>query len=403
MALKRLETGKFTKQIMEEYYNNARLAAEQGKKIAWCTALSPAEIFWAADIIPCFPENQASACGAKRTGPTLSELAEAAGLSQETCSYVRNDLGIRQGGPSPWGGMPRPDIVFCCNNSCQTVTKWYEDLQRHFGCELAILDMPYNFSGDITEHSVEYIVEQFKEVIKMIEKVTGRPYDYDRLKEVVRISKETSDYWKACLEMGMLKPSPITTTDILISMGPIVCLRGTEIGLEHYRRLYEEIKGRVDSGYAAVENEKFRLVWDNIPLWYALGDLVKKLAVHGGVLVGATYLYHWLLPLDPEKPLESMARAFSTSLTLNMSVEHKIDKISNIFDRYQADGMIVHSNRSCKPDALGSFDLQRAINDRLGKPVLIIEADHTDSRIYSEGPVFTRIEAFFEAMENAAV
>jgi len=38
--------------------------------------------------------------------------------------------------------------------------------------------------------------------------------------------------------------------------------------------------------------------------------------------------------------------------------------------------------------------------ERLGMPSVVIEADITDSRVYSEGQTRTRLEAFFEAMDG---
>ncbi len=402
MTGKTLKTTALTQQVMRDYYAACRESKAKGRKIAWATAGMPTELLVAADIDAVFPENHSATCGTKGLGGELCEMAEAAGLSQETCSYVRVDLGVRQGGRSPWGGLPAPDLLFCCTVSCTTVVKWFQDLQRHYGSELVVVDMPYNFDNQITEHSLAYIVEQLEETIRRIEKVTGRPYDRTRLEEVVGLSKMACDYWEKCLKLGATKPSPISTTDMLVNMGPIVCLRGTQAAVDVYKALYEELSERVAQGYSAASEERFRLVWDNIPFWFALGSTVRRLSELGAVLVGATYLYHWVRHLDPKNPLVSLAREFSTSTTMNRSVAHKIDKISKMLKTYQADGLIIHSNRSCKVDSLGSLDVQREIQARLGIPVLMVDGDHTDPRAYSEAVVQTRIEAFVEGLEAAA-
>jgi len=400
MSGKALKTTALTQKVMRDYYAACREGKAQGRKSAWATAGMPTELLVAADINVSFPENHSATCGTKQLGAQLCEMAEAAGLSQETCSYVRADLGVREGGPSPWGGLPDPDIIFCCTVSCTTVLKWFQDVQRHYGCELVVVDMPYNFDERITGHSVDYMVRQLEETIGRIEKVTGHPYDKARLEEVVGLSKTACDYWEKCLELGATKPSPISTTDMLVNMGPIVCLRGTQAAVDVYKALYEELSERVAEGYAAAGEERFRLVWDNIPFWFALGSTVRRLAELGAVLVGATYLYHWVRHLNPKDPLVSLAREFSTSTTMNCSVAHKIDKVGRLLKTYQADGLIIHSNRSCKVDSLGSLDLQREIKARLGVPVLMVDGDHTDPRGYSEAVVQMRIEAFIEGLEK---
>jgi benzoyl-CoA reductase/2-hydroxyglutaryl-CoA dehydratase subunit BcrC/BadD/HgdB len=65
---------------------------------------------------------------------------------------------------------------------------------------------------------------------------------------------------------------------------------------------------------------------------------------------------------------------------------------------YQVDGLVVHSARSCKPYSVGQYDLARLLRERLGIPSVIIEADITDYRVFSEEQANTRLEAFFESL-----
>jgi benzoyl-CoA reductase/2-hydroxyglutaryl-CoA dehydratase subunit BcrC/BadD/HgdB len=67
---------------------------------------------------------------------------------------------------------------------------------------------------------------------------------------------------------------------------------------------------------------------------------------------------------------------------------------------YQVDGLVIHSARSCKPYSVGQYDMKRLLMERLGVPSVVIEADITDSRHYSEEQAQVRLEAFFEALEG---
>jgi benzoyl-CoA reductase/2-hydroxyglutaryl-CoA dehydratase subunit BcrC/BadD/HgdB len=71
-----------------------------------------------------------------------------------------------------------------------------------------------------------------------------------------------------------------------------------------------------------------------------------------------------------------------------------------MIDRYRVDGLVMHSNRSCKPYSFGQYDIRRIVADRRGIPTLIIESDMVDERCFSEGQVETRIEAFMEMLET---
>jgi benzoyl-CoA reductase/2-hydroxyglutaryl-CoA dehydratase subunit BcrC/BadD/HgdB len=74
------------------------------------------------------------------------------------------------------------------------------------------------------------------------------------------------------------------------------------------------------------------------------------------------------------------------------------DNIIKMVEKYEVDGVVFHSNRSCKPYSLGQYDIQRLIKEKVGIPTLMIEADMTDERSFSESQVETRIDAFIEML-----
>ena len=76
------------------------------------------------------------------------------------------------------------------------------------------------------------------------------------------------------------------------------------------------------------------------------------------------------------------------------------DRILDLIKRFSADGLIIHSNRSCKPYSLGQYDIRRIILEKTGIPSLVLEADMTDARVYSDAQIKTRVEAFMETLQN---
>ena len=124
------------------------------------------------------------------------------------------------------------------------------------------------------------------------------------------------------------------------------------------------------------------------------------LSSQGAVLVADTYTSAWTLKgLDPDRPLESLARTYAT-VHLNLGLEHKIRKMADLVQDYQADGFIMHSNRSCKTYSLGQFDIKRKVAEITGRPGLIIEADHTDARSYAPQQAEKQIQTFLEMVKK---
>jgi benzoyl-CoA reductase/2-hydroxyglutaryl-CoA dehydratase subunit BcrC/BadD/HgdB len=68
---------------------------------------------------------------------------------------------------------------------------------------------------------------------------------------------------------------------------------------------------------------------------------------------------------------------------------------------FHLDGVILHSDRSCKPYSLGQID-QRDRLVREGVAAFLLEADHNDFRAFSEEQATSRLEAFIEMMEGVS-
>jgi bcr-type benzoyl-CoA reductase subunit B len=384
------------KQLITNYYIEAKTTKE--KPICWITSGGPVEFLIAMGVIPVYPENHGAMCGAAKIAPGLAEVAEGMGFSPDLCSYARLDIGgaVTQGGAIP-GGLPKPDFLLCCNNICGTVMKWYEELSRIWDVPMFLLDTPFIHQSK-PEHATEYVKQQCLELIGFLEEQTGKKWSDDRFAEVAMLSVQGVDLWKEVLKTAENRPSPFTCFDAFIHMAPIVTLRGTQEVVDYYTLLRDEMRERVANGIGAVPDEKYRLIWDNIPIWYEMRNLGNLFASNNACLVADTYTTAWAVDIRIEDPLTSMADAY-TKVYLNISIDILLEQLIGLIERYQADGLVMHSNRSCKPYSLGQYDLARAVTERTGKPALIIEADMTDSRVYSEAQVRERVEAFIESLQ----
>ena len=99
-------------------------------------------------------------------------------------------------------------MIFCCNNICNTVIKWYENIAKTLNIPMILFDLPFNHEYEVTEQNVRYIRSQFEDAIKVLEKLTGRPFDYDKLRRVMEISSETAKDLEKGLPDGGCKAQP---------------------------------------------------------------------------------------------------------------------------------------------------------------------------------------------------
>jgi bcr-type benzoyl-CoA reductase subunit B len=388
------------KEIMTAYYIDAKMAEQTGKKVAWITSGGPVEPLIAMDIIPIYPENHGAMIGASKMGVDLCSKAEAMGYSSDLCSYARSDISCATVNGGPIGGLPKPDMLVCCTNICGTVLKWYEIQARYFGCPLFILDTPFCHTG-FHDEMRRYVRKQLDEYVAFLEAAAGRRFDYDRLKEVGRLSIEGQRLWQAVLDTAAHRPAPLSAFDAFFHLALIVTLRGQQQTIDYYKMLLAEMKERIAAGIGAVPDERYRLLWDNLPVWFRTKWLSEKFAAAGACLVADTYTSAWCGSLkyaDENNFLESMAECY-TRIYLNIGVDEMAGMVVGMIDKYAADGLVMHSNRSCKPYSLGQYDIQRIVQERRGIPTLMIEADMVDERSFAEGPTETRIEAFMEMLK----
>ncbi len=387
------------KEIMTHYYIEAKTAGETGKKIAWITSGGPVEPLIAMDVIPVYPENYGAMIGASHMGVDLCEKAEVMGYSRDLCSYARADIACSTVDGGPIGGLPRPDMLICCNNICGTVLKWYEVQARFYNVPLFILDTPVCHT-EFSSEARTYVKRQVEEYLLFLEQVCGKKLDRDKMAEVGRLSIEGQGLWQSVLDTTIHKPAPMSAFDAFFHLALIVTLRGTQIAVDYYRMLLAEMNTRISEGISAVPFEKYRLLWDNLPVWYRTRWLSDKFAARGACLVADTYTSAWcgsMKYIDPSDFINTMAEGYSR-IYLNIGVDQMADEVIAMIDKYDVQGMVMHSNRSCKPYSFGQYDIQRIIQEKRGLPTLMLEADMVDERSFSEAQVETRIDAFMEML-----
>ena len=402
---RRIQAYRQMREMMGLYYLRAKNARHNGEALAWITSGAPVEFLLAMDIIPIYPENHAAMCGIQKMSLTLLEDAEKRGYSRDLCSYARTDFGQMNTGVSPIAGLPEPDFLFAVNNICTTVIKWYEVVARHYDVPLFVLDMPYLARGEPDESILAYVRAQIREFVAFLEDHYKRKFDWDRLKETLIRSAHASRLWGQVLDTCTHSPSPMTCFDHFIHMAPVVTLRGAQEAIDYYKILLAEMTERIATGFGAVPDERFRLLWDNLPIWFAMKSLSTALSERRTCLVAATYTASWAAQtFDPEgatdwdAALDELGRAYLTPY-INCSFDRRVEMFAEMLETYRADGFIMHSDRSCKPYSIGQYQIRDRVQRRTGIPGLIIEADMNDSRVWAEGPTMNRLDAYLESLE----
>lgn len=397
-----IKSTKILKDLMKNYF----VSMESGtKKIAWCTSVGPAELLRSFGFEVYFPENHGALIGATRKSVDYIPAAQKQGYSNQICSYTTSDIGSFLLNDTPLSkhygvkSIPNPDLIVYNTNQCREVEDWFNYFARQFNCEVFGITPP-RYLDEVTKDEIDLVVQQFKNMIPVCEKTSGKKFDLDNFKKVLGLSREATMLWQEVLATAQASPAPISFFDGTIHMAPIVVLRGTTEAVDYYKSLLSELKDNVNKGIGIVENENCRLFWDGMPIWGKLRMLSDLFQQCNTSVVASTYCNSWIFnAFDENNPFESSALAY-TQIFINRSEKAKIKFFEKWFDDFRIDGIIFHDSKTCFNNTNSRFGLPLRIKEELKIPSLIIEGDLCDLRFFSEGQSISKIETFIEQIEG---
>ena len=390
----------------ETLFENARLAKERGEKVGWSASIFPQEIAETLGLSVLYPENHSAGIAARhQADPFLQECEGPLGYSNDLCAYAKINLAYASvlNGESdvefPDGGkLVKPDFLLLTNNICNQLTKWYENLARQMQIPVFFIDTCYNPWDYVTESRVRYVRAQIEELIKNLCEFTGKTWDEERFREVMKISQRNSFLWERANNLLDRKPAPLSGFELFNYMSSMVCNRGKTSTTEILEQLNKEIEKHIAEGTSTFPvEERFRISWDGIACWPYLSHNLRTLKKHGINMVASSYGKAWAIEYDD---LDGMARAYCFASTNGDNASTMIERRLEALKRFGCEGTIYHVNRSCKVMDFQMMEVQRRLAKAAGVPFTSFDGDQADYRNYSEAQFETRIQGLVEVMQQ---
>jgi benzoyl-CoA reductase/2-hydroxyglutaryl-CoA dehydratase subunit BcrC/BadD/HgdB len=407
VAIKKIQAAGHMRKIMADYFYEMDRAAKEGSpKIAWCTSVGPAELLLSLGFLVYYPENHGAMLGSTRQAMDYIPVANSVGYSPDICSYLTSDVGAFIKGETPLSrayegieGVPKPDVLVYNTNQCRDVQDWFSWYSRELNVPALGITTYRNISR-ITDDALSSIEKQIKGLIPTLEEISGNTFDIDKFRHIMSLSCDCTQLWKKVLETNMAKPAPISFFDETIHMGPAVVLRGTETAVEYYKVLLKELEERVTNKDGAVEDEKFRIYWEGMPIWGKLRSLAEFFIELKTAVIASTYCNSWIFDsFDPKDPFLSMARAY-TEIFIVRDENFKEKYIEDMVRKYDINGILFHDAKTCPANSNNRYGMPQRLEKSLNVPTLTINGDLNDLRCYSEEQAKTNIEAFIEQLES---
>ena len=403
--------------MFREWFDGLTAHADQGGGAAYVFVMgSLGELLRTFDLPLVFPEINSLQTAVRHAAHDYLNEAEDIGYSPDICGYVKADVATqRRGGQLPMGRVPKPSIAVL-TNACNTYVKWAEIWERMYGMPAYVLDVPgtraagtQTWPGDAGfERDRAYVAAQLRELITVLEQVTGKRFDIDRLRESMGHANRMSRAWKRVLELNASRPALFNAlSDGTIYLGVCNSFRGDARGADYFEDLVQELEYKRAQGIGTLVDEQFRLLFVGVPCYPIFRRFSEMFAEHGGTFVHSTYLwfasggsnlgYQYRL----EDPIDSLAEGLLVGVRDAMdSMFFQTQAMARMIDDYALDGVVFHPIKSCRTVSTGLADHRRALMALRDVPSLFIESDMMDKRVVSEAQLKNRIDAFFEGLES---
>ncbi len=382
-------------EMIYNYYSRLREAKQNGDFVVAHTIFFPVEIFHAMDILPMhleFTGYMMSLFGISCTD--VLTRAAVMGLAPEICSGHR-----LVGGALDLGILPPADAVVTSNLVCDNSIKTGELTMEYNHCPGFLFDYPFHQN----QAGKKYVMQELNAVIDFLEQASGHKMNWNKLSEnIVEINKQLA-LVRQISELCKTRPSPFDPQDFLKFLCVDYMAAGTPEITLYLQDLKNDLAAQAAEGKGFASPERLRLLGLMIPPWHLQGEIDNVLQKHGATIVCYPNLWDWEeTPLDPERPLESVARKLAMSSPLRMFGpldDRALNAIRSCVKEYQIDGAVNFNHLGCRQ--MGpTFKIFKDTLDELDVPALTMDCDLVDPTITSADEVCQKLEQFFELLED---
>ena len=403
--------------LFREWFEELTRAAEEGRGGAYVFVMgSLGELLRVFDLPVVFPEINSLQTAVRKVAHEYLNEAEDLGYSPDICGYVKADVATqKRGGQLPMGRIPKPSIAVL-TNACNTYIKWAEIWERMYHMPSYVLDVPGSRADGLLpgrgdrdfENDRRYVTEQLRELIALLEEVTGKRFDIDRLRETLGHANRMNAGWKRVLALNQSRPSLFNAlSDGTIYLGVSNGFRGTAEGSDYFDDLVEEMEYKQAHGIGTLVDEQYRLIFVGVPCYPIFRRFTELFTEHGGTFINSTYLWfasggsNLGFQYDVKDPVESLAEGLLLGVRDSMdSMFFQTRALARMIDEYAADGIVFHPVKSCRTVSTGLADNRRALMELRDIPSLFVESDMMDRRVVSEAQLKNRVDAFFEGLAS---
>ncbi|MXO66749.1 2-hydroxyacyl-CoA dehydratase subunit D [Altericroceibacterium endophyticum] len=397
-----------------------RRVVEDREPYAIVQADTPHELFHAMDIPIITNQWWSAYISAKQLSSRYFDAMVDKGYPANSCKYCSLGLACtlaNEPETAPWGGLPTPTIMVA-RLTCDCIQHVFGQWSDALGSEFFPMEAPAWTEMDpnwfaharsdwervYQPDRIAHMVREMGDLIAVLENRTGRKFDEAKFHHLMeQINVQEGYVWEAAQAIGKAHPCPVSIGEQMTNTMIPQWHRGSDWAVAHARSFRDEVMERIEAGLGASSNEKMRLMWIGAGVWHDPGFYQALEEDPGAVFVWSMYMPFagpaYIRDLK-DKPMEALAsRIASMNETLHlppwmsgwMVSEAKRCDIDAAIMLLPPDNRLSQSGNKLTASAL----------EAAGVPVLMVDADMVDAKIWDHNRMVGMVAEFLKEKELA--
>ncbi|WP_425445931.1 double-cubane-cluster-containing anaerobic reductase [Dethiothermospora halolimnae] len=316
-------------------------------------------------------------------------------LPRNMCPLIKASVGAKTSGTCPY--FQSADLLVG-ETTCDGKKKAWEILEEHV--PMHVMDLPQMKR----KKDKDAWTDEMKIYKDEVEKLTGEEVTKEKLDESIKLVNKKRKVLQRLYNARKSLNLPISGKDALL-ITQISFYDDTERFIEKTTEVCEELERRIEEGVNVFKEDTPRILITGTPMAVPNWKIHHLIESNGGAVVceetctGSRVLEG--LVDENRETLDGQMEALSERyLGINCACftpnEGRIDDIVRLYKEYNADGVIYNSLSFCHTYAVEYKKVKEAL-EKEGIPVMMIESDYS---LQDAGQITTRLEAFFEMIEN---
>jgi benzoyl-CoA reductase/2-hydroxyglutaryl-CoA dehydratase subunit BcrC/BadD/HgdB len=295
--------------------------------------------------------------------------------------------------------VPRPDLLITnaalCDTSSKTLDLLHELYEIPIYCWNTCQDRDFREHPEATKRIIDLSAKGMRRFIERAQEVVDFEITDDMLREAIDARSRLSAVVRKLRDLvASSDPLPISHShEALFAHLDSMSLNTDSLldAVDAMNTLYEELQERINKGLGVVEKGAPRIL-AILPEHYTdprLTHLVGEL----GMAIVSTDMGLVTQDVGPSKDPYEMLSLFLQSSIYN-PLAKRIPLIIEGCQRLNVDGVLDRFHVGCRTVAADALIIKDAITKELGLPVLLLERDDFDSRVYNHEQCKSRLEVF---------